>query len=260
MEDILDKFLIPDLVDIVWEFLYAEMKEFTNEFIDECVETGNYYYILNCGKTLIHHLFHTNRRYLITGILSNSPYLDINNFQNKDEYGKTELHYLCYHKMIYSIRLVLKHTDKICMKYFQNKDEYGKTELHLLCKNKMGVIIRQITDLHIDYFLNISKEFFNGCTELWWLCANNMGDIIKLISKKFVVEDFLVTCSGMCEVEFFLLCKQNMKEIIVLITDLSLSDFNIGDSYGNPAHCYMEQSTKNYIIKHFPHLKKLNEI
>ena len=332
MNKILSKFLIQDLVNIVNEFLYTEMEEFTKDFVDECIDTGNYYYRTK-DISLIHYLFDNNNTMYVLLMLIKSPYLNIEHFQNKNIYGQTELFKICccewdilyrmsnlnikyflnkdkknkselyilcvvkksanlnavidYNKnnlkMEYfqNISLDEKHTElwwlcknsmgniiklipELEMMYFQNnldhENEEQCTELWWLCKNNMGNIIKLIPNLEMMYFHNtLEYDRREGCTELWWLCRNSMGNIIKLISKKFSIEDFDITCSERYETEFFQLCKQNMKEIIVLITDLKITDFNTEDSYANYAKSYIDEDTKNYIINKFPYLNELKD-
>ena len=94
----LQKYLIPDIVNLVESFINAPMENFDDvEFVTNCINTGDYNYHTK-DQSLITYLYY-NRAVDIIKMLGNSKYLDGNHFQNRYNYGLTDLHILCQLQM-----------------------------------------------------------------------------------------------------------------------------------------------------------------
>ena len=243
----LSAFIIPDLSNIIISYISHYTEIFNENFIFECIETGDYLYYNKNNTTLLHYLFQKKRLYNIKDLLKNSNHLKATHLQNEDKNGRTELYQLCYNSMYYTIGLI----KDLKPKHFQNINKKGETELYWLCYNKMHKTIALITSNFVNgdnkgkVFGNVQSTFWkpehfqnkdeDGFTELYWLCNNGMHQTITLITsnfndggnglRTFWKPEHFQNKDKDGRTELCCLCQNKMHSIIASIKDLKAAHF-----------------------------------
>lgn len=256
---ILQDYLIPDISGIIISYLTGPIQKFTKDFINECVENGDYLYYRDAHdqrklvyESLINYMLHYKYYDKVHKLLLNCKNINISHFQNMNYKYRTELYILCSKKKWDTIMLM----PNLDVKYFLNNDRWKTNELGNLCKQGNNIVLNNIKNLKMKHIIpskfNLQTNLFgsviihniqivtkipdltydhfridlhNGRTGMNYMFEftnrQYKNYIIEIVKKfKFTAEDYMSKCGIYKKTALFILCQKNYIEIIKLIPNL----------------------------------------
>lgn len=172
IDKMLNKYLIPDLTNIVIQFMFNDIDKFDKKIMKECMESGDYMYQTK-DMTLLHYMYDNQSTFKVTILFRNSKYTVIEHFQNKNKNNNTELHNICMSKGASKILDKLK----LIPEHFQNKNKDNRTELYNLCRYKIFNVILSVQGWEPKHFTHRN----NKNTALYWLCKLKAFNVVTSI-------------------------------------------------------------------------------
>lgn len=145
----LNNFCISDISNIIYSYGIEKYECFNYEFVNECIETGNYNFIDTSNISLVHWLFAKSNTKLVRQLLNNASNMRVEHFQNKDRNGATELYWICSYRRMYNIIIRIQGLER---HHFNNKAwfpaiPYTSTEFKVLQDNENDETIKFVETL-----------------------------------------------------------------------------------------------------------------